>query len=121
MSNGPESFEVIPVVELTVGAWKPMRFDAQTERFSVRWLRVLGGMSGKNDREDWVADLPAVCVSVHDYHWNGDDFGPSYESFDNACRVELRNELVYATEQLERTRALAVELEKAIAILRQVP
>ncbi len=60
------------------GAWVEMTFDAEFFHRGIRWLRVKGGMGERGDREDWVADIPNVSISVHDYHWNGDSFGPNH-------------------------------------------
>jgi hypothetical protein len=113
----------ITPVKKKIGCWVEMTFDAVTERFGVRWLRVKDGFGGRGDREDWVADIPHGCLSVHDYHWNGDGFGPDYGSFDGAIRGETKlmvdslhhreNEL---RERLRKIQATVEILEKSISV-----
>lgn len=86
-------------VHKKLGCWVQLTYDAVVERYGIKWYRVKGGFAeGDNSREDWCADVDQCCLAVHDYHWNGDDFGPSYKSFDDACAGEIKS----TQESLER-------------------
>lgn len=102
-----------PELVLTVGNWVEQTFDAEVWRYGVRWLRVKGGFGdGQYPREDWIAEIPAVAISVHDYHWNGDTFGDNYGTFDNACKQELKKELQFIHSRIiETEEKLAAQLE----------
>jgi hypothetical protein len=102
-----------------VGAWGKMEFDAAIRVYGVRWLRVKDGLGGRGDREDWVADLPEVCVSVHDYHWNGDDFGANHGSFRGAIKAEMKSSLQHAIDQERKLLAEACEQARAATLLRK--
>lgn len=94
-----------------MGSWVKMTFDAKVERCGIVWFRVKDGLGKRGDREDWVANIPHICVSVHDYQWNGDEFGANHGSFDNACIQELKSSLAGAIFRLK-------EQERGIANLR---
>lgn len=97
-------------ITLKTGTLVPQRVDASLELFGLTWFRVLGGFGGRFDREDWIADLPGINVTVCDYHWDGSDFGPSYGSFEDACRGRLEDALCVA-------RATKLEMEAQLATL----
>ena len=105
-------------IKLKTGGWVEQEFDAALECFGVRWLRVKDGMGGDGRREDWVADVPAVSVAVHDYHWNGDDFGPDHGSFVGAIKGESKSSMEYAIQRIKEKRAEITNLERGVAILR---
>lgn len=93
----------IKPIKLTasIGNWVRMQFDAYIVRNGIRWLRVKGGMSGNNDREDWVADLPEVCISVSDYNWDKRlDFGTCYGSFEKAILGIVKEESVHVERKV---------------------
>lgn len=115
--------ELLPKIEeVQRGNWSLLKVDASIAIHGVVWLRVYGGFGGRFDREDWIADLPGVSISVCDYHWNGSDFGPSYPSFEDACRGQLESGLRHArTSKAEAESEVAVfsdtiaRLEAALA------
>ena len=102
-----------------IGAWVEMEFDAAIRVRGIRWLRVRGGLGGEFRHEDWVADVPAICCSVHDYHWNGDDFGPNYGSFLGAIRAEMKLSLDYAIYEAKKLRKKARAQAEGAAVLRK--
>lgn len=114
----PTGITIIKPIKKKIASWIPQTFDASAERCGIVWLRVKDGMSGRGDREDWVADVP-YPVSVHDYHWNGDSFGKSYGSFDNACFQELKIALLHARAERIRTEQTLAELKSAVFILEE--
>lgn len=116
----PSGAKVIPARKRNVGSWLPQVVDAEVERSGVTWYRVKGGLGGRGDREDWVASLPGLAVAVSDYHWNGEDFGPSYGSFDNAIRQELDLALEYAREQVRKAKLNLLALEASEKLLEKV-
>lgn len=106
----PEGGRLITPAKLRLGRWVEMKYDATVKRAGVDWFRVKNGMGDRGDREDWCADIPGVSVAVHDYHWNGEDFGPSYGSFDAA----VAGQLTFASQCLrERIADLKRQLESA--------
>lgn len=111
---------ITPPVKMKLDAWTEQEVDATVQRHGLTWYRVKGGMGGRGDREDWVADVPAVCISVHDYHYNGEDFGPNHGSFDNACLQEARKSLEHAKEEREENMVELKAINKALAILERV-
>lgn len=61
-----------------LGSYVELTYDARLEYLGLNWFRVQGGFGGKGDRDDWVADVPGICVSVSRWHnkpgygWDGD-------------------------------------------------
>lgn len=115
LQNGAVLLPEIQTIQ--TGNWVPQQVDASVEVCGVTWVRVYGGMGGRFDREDWVAVLPGISVSVHDYHWNGSDFGPSYGSFEDACREELKRSLYFAKERLIKEQNKIDTLKEGIVLL----
>lgn len=103
-----------------VGTLVPQQVDATLDMFGVTWFRVHGGFGGRFDREDWIADL-SVSVSVCDYNWNGEDFGESFGSFENACRMTLQQALRRARLEKAKAEARCTDLAAVIARLEQIP
>lgn len=56
-------------------------------------------------------------VSVHDYQWNGDDFGPDYGSFANACRQELKLGLRNPLLVLKQKQKECSQLKNTVSML----
>jgi len=104
---------------LSLGSFTPQIVDAAIEKYGVTWYRVKGGFGGRNDREDWIADLP-ISVSIHDYHWNGEDFGPDYGSFENAMYEELKKGLELAHLELQKAIEIQSSMDDAITLLERV-
>jgi len=114
----PKGAFLIKPVRLVLGDWSPLVFDAKVVRAGITWYRVKGGLSeGDNSREDWLADVPKICISVHDYHWNGDTFGPQHGSFDKAVKAESKAALRNSKERLAEKQELVLELKNSIAVL----
>lgn len=110
--------ELLPEVRtVTVGTLVPQKVDATINSAGLTWFRVYGGFGGRFDREDWIADLPAISVSVCDYHWNGSDFGPSYDSFENACRGQMEFALRSARHTKSQMEAKLTMITAGIAQL----
>lgn len=113
-SKLPKGGKLLPEIRSRkAGSWSDtLRFDASCERLGLTWLRVKGGFLGKNNREDWVADLPSGCLSVCDYNWNKGNFGYYYGSFDDA--------IISVTERhIEHVAYEMADAEKRIAALRE--
>lgn len=84
-----------------IGGWVEMSFDATFVRHGIRWYRVKDGMGDNGDREDWVADLPESCISLHDYNWNRlwcDTV--YYGDFETAVLTALKRELHHEREKI---------------------
>lgn len=107
----PGATLIDPPIQVKPATWIEQTVDASIVKNGVTWYRVKGGFGNRGNREDWIADLP-VSVSVHDYHWNGEDFGPSYETFDNACVEELKR-------ALEHTKFLKAEAQQKVTEAQQ--
>lgn len=75
-----------------------MTFDRELYHNGIRWLRVKNGMGGRGDREDWVADVNHMTVSVHDYQ-----FRPPYRGWDKykSMTAAMDDQLRKGLEQLE--------------------
>jgi hypothetical protein len=101
------------------GTLKPQEVDASLDLVGLTWFRVHGGFGGRFDREDWIADLPGVSVTVCDYHWNGSDFGLSYGSFEAACRGQLEFSLQNARTAKSEAETKLATLAAAIARMEQ--
>lgn len=109
---------LLPQVEsVDIATFVPLKVDARVEVCGVTWLRVYGGFGGRFDREDWIAVLPAVAISVCDYYWNGSDFGPSYGSFENACRERLTQAVSFARSKKSKLESEIDKLIEAITLL----
>lgn len=107
----PKGAILITPITFQIGQWVKIEYDAKLTRKNINWYRVRGGMSERNDREDWVADIPGYCVSVHDYHWNGHPFGENHGTFSNALKQELKRVLQYGPKDIK-------EKEQEILVLK---
>lgn len=104
-------------VRKTTGTWVEMEYDARGEYFGIIWLRVKDGMGGRGDREDWVADIPGVSIAVHDYHWNGEEFGSNHGSFLGAIKAETQRALDYANRKLAELQQKTANMSGGIALI----
>lgn len=120
-STLPNGGELIPVTRVKTGTWREMAVDARVERNGICWYRVKGGMGERGDREDWIAAVPGIGISVHDYHYNGEDFGPNHGTFDNACLQEALKQLEYAKQTRAEKKAELANLESGISLLETIP
>ena len=82
---------------LEIGGWNPLDYDDEIVVNGLRWLRVAGGFGGKNDRTDWVADSPGICVSVSRWHTKRvaqveDNFGYGFDG--NMTRDEAMRQAI---------------------------
>lgn len=88
---------ITPITK-AIEPWVEMTYDAMYVVAGIRWLRVKDSMGGRGDREDWVADFPGVCLSVHDYHWQG-TFGPQLGT---TCEEVMRRVIQQSVVNLEK-------------------
>lgn len=117
----PNGATLLPEVQtIQTGTWVPLRVDATVEVCGVTWMRVYGGFGDRFDREDWAAVLPGVSVSVCDYNWNGSDFGPSYNSFEDACRGQLEQGLRHAKLKQAEMESKLEDVRESVALLEKV-
>lgn len=117
----PKGSRKIVPVKKEIGHWVKMTYDAQLIFRGVQWLRVKDGMSGNADREDWVANLGGVCISVHDYCFRAPYWGhESHRAKDifGAMDIQLKEGLQQAENtQKERLKEAAI-LKSTIEKLR---
>lgn len=114
----PKGARLMKPARLSLGGWSKLTYDAKVLRSGITWYRVKGGLAEEdNSREDWIADTPEICVSVHDYQWNGDSFGTNYGSFDKAVRGEAKRFLAFGKHRLEELQQKIAGLKTGIAIL----
>jgi hypothetical protein len=110
----PKGARLIKPFEKKIGGWVEMEFDAEVERLGLTWYRVKGGMGERKngDREDWIADIPSCCISIHDYQWREPRWGSfGYESFDKAIAGRTKEALSIAKHTV-----IALELKLADVI-----
>ena len=107
----PKGFQLLksPVVK-KIGGWTELKYDASLERYGITWYRIQNGFGGNGDREDWVADVPSLCVSVSDYNWIKGSFGTYYGSFDKAIEAEITSAL---EEIISEKKCLKAQLKEA--------
>jgi len=104
-----------PPIEKEVGGWVLQEFDARVERLGLTWLRVKGGMGGS---EDWIADIPSGCVSIHDYEWREPRWGSArYESFDEACAGRIARAIEHQKHKAAELRQKAEEADESVVLL----
>lgn len=113
LPNGAKPIEPRTV---TVGSTLPQVVDAAIMLDGILWYRIQRGFGGRGDREDWIANIPALSVSVSDYHWNGEDLG-SYGTFENACRQQLISALEYGKQIEQKKKEELKDIESAITML----
>ena len=106
-----------PTLRLKIAGWVEQEFDAEVTRGGIRWLRVKDGLGGYKDREDWIADIPELCVAVHDYNWTDTGFGKNYGSFDKAIKGILEKTLSMADERYAEALKRVSRLKDAISDL----
>ena len=93
-----------PHIKKKVGSWCEQEFDAKVERFGITWFRVHLGMGGSGGREDWVADIPNGCLSIHDYQFRKPYWGMHrYKSFDDAIVGQMKECQSRISETIEET------------------
>lgn len=117
----PEGAELLlKKLKREFGGYRPLIYDARLKHLGVWWFRVYLGLGSRNDREDWIADLPGCSASVHDYYWNGHAGGPNYESIQAAMsdkmfraieaadkrKAELLLKIISPNKQLKISRSL---------------
>lgn len=107
------------VIKKKVGGYIEMEYDAAGDYFGITWLRVKDGLGGRGDREDWIADMPPGVggISIHDYHWNGEEFGMNHGSFLGAIKAETKLSLGYAQKHEEETLAKLDQIRESIRIM----
>lgn len=102
------------------GNWVEMVFDAEVQCADARWLRVKDGMGESGDREDWVADIPHVSASVHNYQFRPPYWGcVKYKSFEAACKGQLLKACQSARIKLKRLQEEVSLMEKTLQKLPQ--
>jgi len=78
------------ILKTEIGGWSEMEYDAQMKRLGITWYRVKGGMGGRGDREDWIANLPSGCVVVHGYQYRAPYWGfEKYRSLNAAIAGQI--------------------------------
>lgn len=107
------------ITKRSIGNWYPMTYDAWCARLGVRWLRVHKGMGNQNSTsdhpaDDWVADIAGVCIAVHSYNWNAENFGENFGSFDKAIKAQLERGLKNATREREKLTGKLATINAAI-------
>ena len=103
----------------SIAGWAEMEFDASVVRHGITWLHVKNGMGGGGDREDWVADLPGITLSVHDYNWDGQSFGVKMgKTFNKVVIRAMEDHTGYTLEQIAELRAECNEKEKGLRALK---
>lgn len=112
-----EGATAIEPVEIETGGWVPTVVDAKLTRNGIDWYRVKDGMGGRGDREDWIADVPEVCISVHDYHWNGSSFSFNYGTFENALDQSVARILPHIAEKIAEAQKRLIDLGIALGKL----
>lgn len=112
------------------GIWNELTFDAKVERYGITWLRVMGGFGSRSQagwhfrpttawpQEDWIADLPGICISVHDYNWDKGNFGTKYNCFNDAVIGETRGALDCAMESKKELLKTMATLNSGIEIIK---
>lgn len=102
----PKGARHITPVKKEIGGYVKLPYDAKVTLNGVTWYRVQGGFSGHGDREDWVADIPLVNLSVHDYEWREPRWGfVSVNSFEEATEVALKGAPVTVRHRQKELRA----------------
>lgn len=113
----PKGAKLVNPFTKKIGSWVEMTFDAEVIRYGIKWYRVKDGMGVSGEREDWVADLPAGCLSIHDYHWNGNPFGRDWGTFNGAIMGETK---LFLQDQQARLLEFRQKITKVEATLRQL-
>lgn len=109
-------------VQLDTGGWVPQTVDAVLEFEGVTWARVQGGFgdgqrTGWHPREDWVAVVPAVAISVSRYFDKPDVWDRKSQTMQEAMRAEVQTKLGHARYTLREAQERVRRLERAIALL----
>lgn len=115
----PKGAQLIEPREVKLATWLPQIVDAEIVLDGIKWYRVKGGFGNRHDREDWIADVPGISISTNDYSWNGEDFGPDYGTFENACKQNLIEALRFAEKQKEKLIADLHKLQQGINKLQE--
>jgi hypothetical protein len=111
----PKGARLLKPRRMAVGEWLPQMVDARLVRHSINWYRVAGGFGGRNDREDWIAQLPATCVSVSDYNWRK-DVGVFYPSFEAAMDGEIVLAVQHLLTSHWKAKEKLADIERALEV-----
>ena len=105
-------------IELKLGTYIPQWFDARMTFLGLDWYRVSRGFGGRGDRIDWIADVPAVALSVASHRPANGGFGWNSDSpFELVAAAEVKRYLGHALREREAAIAKLVELTDAITTL----
>lgn len=113
-----------------IGNWcGSLRFDATREYLGIRWYRVRGGFAFSSRswhnghywaREDWVADLEGVCLSVNETDWKGSMFDkkPKAKSWKEAARNKVAEIAERLESQIQKHQVNLNALRRTQAVLK---
>lgn len=102
----------------SIGGWSEMELDAVVERQGIKWFRVKGGMGDGGDREDWIANIPSGCLSVHDYQWREPRWGfEKFNSFNEAVTAQIKRGIDFAKKKAVEYRQNADNADQTVQLL----
>lgn len=113
-------------LEIKTGGWEPLAVDARLDFEGITWARVEGGFgsgqkTGWHPREDWIAIVPGVALSVGRYFAKPDEWGRGHHddvvSMEDAMREEVASKLSFAYHRLVEAQATVRQLARGIALL----
>ncbi len=100
-----------------IGGWVEQIHDAKLHRLGLTWYRVQEGFGGRGDREDWVADVPRIAVSVsrcyNSQSW-GSVFDDKVVSFNEAMKLEVAEKLDESKLRKKEHQQIVEDLEVTI-------
>lgn len=109
-----------PIRTASIAGWSEMQYDAKVKCAGLTWLRVKGGMGGDNSGEEWVADIPSGCLSVHDYSWRAPRWGfDKWNSFEEAATESIKRHVAYARQSAKELRDKADTAERTANVLEE--
>lgn len=115
----PKGGELLrPTRTASIAGWVEMRFDAKVKCAGLTWLRVKGGMGGDDSGEDWVAEIPSSCLSIHAYSWRAPRWGfDHWTSFEEAATESIKGHIAHARQSAKELREKADLAEKTADML----
>lgn len=112
----PAGGRLIKPVRKKIGPYVEQIYDAYVVVFGLGVYRVQGGLQGRNDREDWVVDLPGVGAAVSDYNWRNVGFGIFHGTFEQAVLQETISAFHYAVQKRDEKALTLARLRAGIRV-----
>ena len=107
----------IALTKKKLGNYVELVYDAKLRFMDIDWYRVYRGFGGRDDREDWVADIPGVAASIS--RWKSyKGSGGGWEAFGSEPGYD--REAAMSRQLFRADNSLTYELERVLRKLQAI-